>query len=126
MTILYMHTPEGGFLAGDTETGLTSYAYPTSSDATKAKRNPAKVAAEMMANETASSRRAVPDAAARDAEWMGRLREHNATKAAMNAAAPRMLATLERIAASDPNHSQFAVLVIAAARAAVAEARVEC
>ncbi|UKJ74527.1 hypothetical protein [Azospirillum brasilense] len=125
MAILFMHTPEGGFLAGDTETGLTSYAYPTSTHATRARNHPGKVAAEMMTSETASSRRAVPDAAARDAKWLEQLRAYHEETATLSAAAPRMLATLERIAAADPNHSQFAVLVRSAARAAAAEARGE-
>lgn len=47
--IKFNFTNEGGFVAGDTDTGHTSYAYPASIHAKQAKREPAKVAAEMMA-----------------------------------------------------------------------------
>ena len=40
--------PAGGFTCGDTDTEHTAYAYPSSVHATAAKRNPAKVAAEML------------------------------------------------------------------------------
>ena len=38
----------GGFTVGDTETRNTGYAYPTSVHACEAKRNPDKVAREML------------------------------------------------------------------------------
>lgn len=47
---------DGGFTAGDTSTGLTAYAYPSSTHATRAKRDPLGVAAEMMASEVPSCR----------------------------------------------------------------------
>ena len=46
--IVYRMFEDGGFVAGDTATERTSYAYPTSTHAIDAKRNPAKVAAEMV------------------------------------------------------------------------------
>ena len=45
--IVYKLLPDGAFIVGDTETRNTSYAYPTSTNATQAKRKPVKVAAEM-------------------------------------------------------------------------------
>ncbi len=51
MTILYKFDQNGGFVVGDTETGLTSYAYPTSAAANRAKRDGGRVATSMMANE---------------------------------------------------------------------------
>lgn len=47
MSIIYLFDTDGAFLAGDTETEATAYAYPTSIHATTAKRNPEKVANEM-------------------------------------------------------------------------------
>lgn len=38
----------GGFVCGDSVTGITSYAYPTSEHATKAKKKPGQVALEMI------------------------------------------------------------------------------
>ena len=38
----------GGFTCGDTETGHTAYAYPSSDHAVAAKRDPARVAVEML------------------------------------------------------------------------------
>jgi hypothetical protein len=49
--IVYRLMPDGGFVAGDTATERTSYAYPTSTYATRAKRTPRGVAAEMMEHE---------------------------------------------------------------------------
>ena len=47
--IVYNLLPDGGFVCGDTETRATSYAYPSSDHADKAKKSPAKVAIEMVA-----------------------------------------------------------------------------
>lgn len=49
--IKFNHTADGGFVVGDTTTNITVYAYPSSEHATKAKKNPAKVAAEMISAE---------------------------------------------------------------------------
>lgn len=49
--IVHTFDKDGGFIAGDTDTGLTCYAYPSSTHATQAKRASAKVAAKMMKNE---------------------------------------------------------------------------
>ena len=46
--IEYLLDAQGGFTCGDTETGLTSYAYPTSTHATLARRVPERIAAEMV------------------------------------------------------------------------------
>lgn len=54
MNIVYKFETNGGFLAGDTESTFTSYAYPTSEHALKARKNPVKVAREMIANELKS------------------------------------------------------------------------
>jgi hypothetical protein len=50
----FNHTPDGAFVAGDTTTGITCYAYPTSEHATKAKKNPLKVAEAMILGEMLS------------------------------------------------------------------------
>ena len=46
--ITYDFGKDGSFVAGDTETSITAYAYPTSPQATKAKKSPLKVAKEMI------------------------------------------------------------------------------
>jgi len=48
--IVYELLADGGFVAGDTDTGFTAYAYPTSSHATMAKRQASRIAAEMVAS----------------------------------------------------------------------------
>ena len=52
MAIVYKLDEHGGFTAGDTETRVTSYAYPTSTYATQARRAPEMVANEMVRMET--------------------------------------------------------------------------
>lgn len=52
--------PDGAFVAGDTRTGVTSYAYPTSPHAREARHRPAIVAARMVAEEMDRSR--IPEA----------------------------------------------------------------
>lgn len=54
--IVFKMLDDGAFVAGDTETQRTSYAYPTSPHATEAKRKPIDVAHEMMKNENCSTR----------------------------------------------------------------------
>ena len=46
--IVYNLLPDGGFVCGDTQTRATSYAYPTSDHAVAARKNPAKVAIDMV------------------------------------------------------------------------------
>ena len=46
----------GAFIAGDTETGRTLYAYPSSTHATQAKWRPKTVAAEMMTAENSAGK----------------------------------------------------------------------
>jgi hypothetical protein len=46
--IVFKHDAEGAFVCGDTETRLTSYAYPTSSYAQQARKAPAATAQEML------------------------------------------------------------------------------
>jgi hypothetical protein len=41
----------GGFVAGDTDTGLTAYAYPKSDYATEAKKYPQAIARKMLSGE---------------------------------------------------------------------------
>lgn len=48
MAVLYMRTKDGGFLAGDPDTGAVGYAYPSSPHSDMAKRRPAEVAREMV------------------------------------------------------------------------------
>jgi hypothetical protein len=47
MALLGRFDRSGGFMVGDTETGATAYAYPTSPWAVMAKRSPAEVARSM-------------------------------------------------------------------------------
>lgn len=65
MAIVWKLDQSGGFLCGDTESRLTSYAYPTSVHACAAKRKPEAVAREMIAGEWASLR-VLPDIKAYD------------------------------------------------------------
>ncbi len=53
MSIFHALTVDGAFVCGDTKSGFTSYAYPTSPHAVAARRKPKETAAEMIANETA-------------------------------------------------------------------------
>jgi hypothetical protein len=45
--IVYAFTPDGAFVVGDKETGLTSYSYPNSINADSAKKCPEKTATEI-------------------------------------------------------------------------------
>lgn len=51
MTIVYHLAADGGFTAGNTETRITAYAYPTSHYARRAKRAAAATAVKMLADE---------------------------------------------------------------------------
>jgi hypothetical protein len=51
MPIQYKLLTDGGFVVGDTETGITAYAYPSSEHATKARKNPSGIASEMIKRE---------------------------------------------------------------------------
>ena len=51
--IVFSLLPDGAFVCGDTESRLTSYAYPTSQHANAAKRKGESVACEMMRMERA-------------------------------------------------------------------------
>lgn len=48
MTVVFKMLANIGFVAGDTATGRTAFAYPTSPHATSARRHPLRVATEMM------------------------------------------------------------------------------
>jgi len=48
MALIYKLTRDGGFLAGNTETDRTAYAYPSSPHARAALRKPEAVAREML------------------------------------------------------------------------------
>lgn len=50
--IVYSLLPDGGFVCGDTESRLTSYAYPSSINALAAKKYPQAVAILMVAGES--------------------------------------------------------------------------
>jgi hypothetical protein len=54
MRIVYRHSPDGAFVAGDSDTGFTAYAYPTSTHAQQAKRS--AVWAEQTARKMLESR----------------------------------------------------------------------
>lgn len=49
--IVFKMLKSGAFVAGDTETRLTAYAFPSSPNADRAKRCPKATASEMMAHE---------------------------------------------------------------------------
>lgn len=51
MTTHFRMLEDGAFVAGDPDTGLTAYAYPTSISATKARKTPVTVAKEMLSRE---------------------------------------------------------------------------
>jgi len=75
MPIRYMITADGGFLCGDTETGLAAFAYPTSPHAEQAKRCPDTIARHMIAAEptVAHGRYATPGIEERDRRWIAQL-----------------------------------------------------
>jgi hypothetical protein len=75
MAILHRLDAQGGFTCGDTITGLTAYAYPTSPHAVAAKRGPGMVAEEMIAHEkaTAWTRDVLPDSHKQDADRLAEL-----------------------------------------------------
>jgi hypothetical protein len=54
--IRYKILPNGAFVAGDTESGFTCYAYQSSQHADAARKSPAKVAEKMIRKELKSSR----------------------------------------------------------------------
>lgn len=56
MTIKHTFDASGGFVVGDTTSGLTAYAFPSSSHANLAKRDPDKVARQMIASESMACR----------------------------------------------------------------------
>ena len=51
MNVVFKMLPDGGFVAGDTVSRLTSYAYPSSPHAETAKKHPRGAASNMLANE---------------------------------------------------------------------------
>ena len=51
MDIVFKMLDDGGFVAGDRGSGMTSYAYPSSPDATVAKKYPKAVAEDMLGSE---------------------------------------------------------------------------
>lgn len=62
MTIIYFMHDDGGFRCADTETGITSYAYGTSTAADCAKRKPKIAARRMLRDELRTIPRADYDA----------------------------------------------------------------
>ena len=74
MTILYKICEDGAFVAGDTESGLTSYAYPTSTHADDARRNARKpVCLERLARDMLKAERHAAGRAEYDARNTERL-----------------------------------------------------
>lgn len=55
--IVYKMLPDGGFVAGDMASQLTSYAYPSSPHALVAKKHPKAVAEDMLGSERADYRK---------------------------------------------------------------------
>lgn len=51
MTLVYKMLADGGFVVGDTETRLTGYAYPTSTNATLARKSPDRAATDIMSRQ---------------------------------------------------------------------------
>jgi len=51
MSVVFKMLPDGGFIAGDTGSRLTSYAYPSSPHAIVAKKHPRAVAEDMLGAE---------------------------------------------------------------------------
>lgn len=68
MSIVFKLLDDGGFVVGDTDTGRTAYAYPTSPFATKAKKSPVNVAKAMMRNWTKLEREPLPPLTPADIE----------------------------------------------------------
>lgn len=52
MAIVYHYGKDGSFVAGDTETKLTRYSYPSSPNAVWAKTDPLRTARDMIRQET--------------------------------------------------------------------------
>ncbi len=77
MTVLFMFVDDGGLLAGSTEAGRASYAYPTSGYADRAKKKPAVVAREMVqADEYRPTEgKIATQIAERDSRWMDKLKK---------------------------------------------------
>ena len=72
---MIFHTRDqyGAFVAGDTETGRTAYAYSSSPNSDAARKAPREVAAEMMAHESKSLRSYLSSRADYDARNWERL-----------------------------------------------------
>lgn len=51
MEVIFKMLEDGGFVAGDKGTGMTSYAYPSSPHANVAKKHPKAVAEDMIGSE---------------------------------------------------------------------------
>lgn len=51
MNVIFKMLPDGGFIAGDTDSRLTSYAYPSSPHAIVAKKYPRTVAEDILGAE---------------------------------------------------------------------------
>jgi hypothetical protein len=75
MTILFKLDAKGGFTVGDTRTGRTAYAYPSSPNARAARIDPTLVASEMMATENRVWRDARPSYSDNDARRLAALRQ---------------------------------------------------
>lgn len=76
MANIFRYTKGGGFVCGDTKTGITVYAYPTSTNARRAIRHPLEVAEHMlcMENRHAKSCRSTPEVKNYDAaNWVALL-----------------------------------------------------
>jgi hypothetical protein len=56
MTVLYCLDSDGSFLVGDTRTGRTAYAYPSSHNAVAARHDPLRTAAMMLSGENSFSK----------------------------------------------------------------------
>ena len=56
MDVVFKMLDDGGFVAGDRDSGMTSYAYPSSPHANVAKKHPKLVAEDMLGSEWMQAR----------------------------------------------------------------------
>jgi hypothetical protein len=82
MAVIHNFDDDGAFLAADTQTRRTAYAYPTSAHAVAAKKDAKRPAAEMMKNENAEGAwRDTPEFRQRDEERIRRICDINLKQA---------------------------------------------
>lgn len=70
MDVVFKMLDNGAFVAGDRDSEMTAYAYPSSPHAIVAKKHPKQVAEEMMARERVEYRRMIHIQAYDAANWL--------------------------------------------------------